>query len=49
MSLPHLLIGAAIGAGINITLGSRRIGFGNWQYWAIHSFVVCAIFLGGVR
>lgn len=49
MSLPKLLIGVAIAVGVSITLSSRRIGTANWQYWAIQSFVVCAIFLGGMR
>jgi hypothetical protein len=49
MSLTQILIGAAIAVGVHITLGSRRIGVNNWQWYAVHAFVVCAVFLGGVR
>lgn len=49
MSLVHPIVSAAIAVGVNLTLGSRRIGFGNWQFWSIHALVICAIFLGGMR
>jgi hypothetical protein len=46
MSLAHLLIGAAIAAGVNVTLGSRRVDPTKWQWYAVHAFVVCALLLG---
>ena len=43
-----LLLYALIGVATAIVLSTRRIGLGNWEFWAITFLICCGEFLGAM-